>query len=308
MMKAARLDWTVEKRPARGASVVWARKPALLKPGAKISEEDEVEYSRYELVRPTSGEDPTETVFGIVGARYEPLQNRDAFAFFDPIVDQKTAFFETAGALGDGERVWVMARMRGDMEIVPGDHCRRYLLLSNTHDGKGSVMVKFTAVRVVCQNTLNLALKTGEPGYRVRHSKLVKDRLDELAKLIATASDVYSRAAAVFKLMAAGKLTDVELNEYLDTVFPKTARQRERKEMPERWTVIRDLFNSRRNDQPPAVEGTLWSAYNAITYFEDHKQDDQETQSTRLERVWFGGGAEIKTWALVKAYELVEVN
>jgi phage/plasmid-like protein (TIGR03299 family) len=137
MIKAAGLDWLVEKRPARGASVTWARKPAHLKPGADIPPDAEVRYNRYELVRPPHDGQPNETVLGIVSDRYEPLQNRNAFGFFDPIVDQERAFFETAGALGDGERIWVMARMPNDIEVVRGDTCQKYLLLSNTHTGRG---------------------------------------------------------------------------------------------------------------------------------------------------------------------------
>src|SRR5438309_2048433 len=80
MIKAAGLDWLVEKRPARGATVVWARNKKLLQPRAVISPDDEVEYSRYEIVRPPYADQPDETVLGIVSAKYEPLQNRDAFA------------------------------------------------------------------------------------------------------------------------------------------------------------------------------------------------------------------------------------
>lgn len=83
-----------------------------------------------------------------------PLQNREAFDFFDPVIGDNKAVFETAGALGQGECIWALAKMRDEMEIVPGDKCWRYLLLSNRHDGKGSVTVKFTSIRVVCQNTM----------------------------------------------------------------------------------------------------------------------------------------------------------
>src|SRR5690606_26120621 len=112
-------------------------------------------FSRYELVRPLAPEaGDDEVLLGVVSHAYEPLQNTQAFDFFDSIVDRKEAFFETAGALGQGERVWVLAKLPDVIEIVRGDDCCRYLLLSNTHTGQGSVIVKFTSVRVVCQNTL----------------------------------------------------------------------------------------------------------------------------------------------------------
>ncbi len=308
MIKAAGLDWLVQKRPARGASVIWARKPSLLKPGAVIPADAEVRYNRYELVRPPYDTQPNETVLGIVTDRYEPLQNKDAFAFFNPIVDQKQAFFETAGALGDGERIWVMAKMPGNIEVVRGDTCQKYLLLSNTHTGQGSVIVKFTAVRVVCQNTLMMSLADGQSAHRVRHTKKMTDRLQEVAELIAAANAVYATAATLFKAMAAKKVDAKALDKYLDSVFPKTANQQKKGEEPERWTHIRGLFQNHKDLQLPGVQGSLWAAYNAITYFEDHKSIEQESAAGRLDRVWFGGGADVKLKALNQARELVEKN
>src|SRR4051794_10083005 len=103
MIRAAGLDWSVDVRPARGAKEINAKG----------------EYSRYEVFRvPRPNTDEAEVLFGVVGRRYLPLQNIEAFAFFDHIVGKKKAYFETAGALGEGERIWVMARMPGAMEIV----------------------------------------------------------------------------------------------------------------------------------------------------------------------------------------------
>jgi phage/plasmid-like protein (TIGR03299 family) len=308
MIKAAGLDWPVEKRPARGASVVWARKPAHLTLGAVIPPDAEVRYNRYELVRPPYDGQPNETVLGIVTDRYEPLQNADAFAFFDPIVDQKRACFETAGALGDGERIWVMAKMPGDIEVVRGDSCQKYLLLSNTHTGQGSVVVKFTAIRVVCQNTLMMSLDDGQAAFRVRHSKLMSDRLNEVGQLIATANAVYAAAATLFRAMAAMKLEADGFDKYLELVSPRSDAQKAKREEPERWRHVRQLFQSHEDLQLDGVRGTLWGAYNAITYFEDHKSIEHESAASRLDRVWFGGGAGVKLKALDKARELVGMN
>jgi phage/plasmid-like protein (TIGR03299 family) len=121
MIRAAGMDWSVELSPARGARQI-NRKG---------------EYSRYEVVRvPRPKTDEAEVLLGVVSRRYQPLQNIEAFEFFDPIVGEKKAYFETAGVLGEGERVWVMARMPDAMQIVPGDECLKYLLLSNTHTGE----------------------------------------------------------------------------------------------------------------------------------------------------------------------------
>ena len=108
MIKAAGLDWNVELQPARGARQINSKG----------------QFSRYEVVRlPKPGFSKRPISLGLVTRRYQPLQNAEAFKFFDSIVDVGKAYFETAGALGDGERIWVMARMPEPMKIVRGDEC-----------------------------------------------------------------------------------------------------------------------------------------------------------------------------------------
>lgn len=308
MIQAAKLDWTVEKRPARGASIVWPDpEDAMLFDGMKPNPE-QVRYSRYEIVRMPSLATEEEIVLGIVSSRYEPLQNEDAFGFFDPIVDGKIATFETAGALGDGERIWVMAKMPDEIEVVRGDNCQKYLLLSNTHSGQGAVIVKFTSIRVVCQNTLMLALDDGQQAFRVRHTKNMTSRLGEVAELIAAANRVYERAATLFKLMAQHELNSRALGTYLNLVFPQSTSQKEKGIEPERWIRIRALLEMQEDLLMKGVRGTLWAAYNAITHFEDYRIGAKESNADRLNRVWFGDGAAVKLRALEKAINVLSVN
>jgi phage/plasmid-like protein (TIGR03299 family) len=314
MIRAAGLDWSVDLRPARGAR--------------KINRKGE--FSRYEVVRlpreaTQKAEVPHETrqsdlagfaqskanaqesevLLGVVSRRYKPLQNVEAFEFFNPIVGDKKAYFETAGALGEGERIWVMARMPETMQIVPGDECLKYLLLSNTHSGDGSVIVKFTSVRVVCNNTLMMAMEDGQKAYRVRHSKQMHFKLEELADFLAITQEVFSKAKECFQMLARVQMKGNRLDQYLEAVFPRSEAQKKKGESPQRWGFLRQVFDGQPDLQLPGVQGTLWAAYNAITRYEDYKQPQQKEQpDQRLERVWFGGGAEIKLRALVEAEEL----
>lgn len=293
MIEAAGLDWEVAKCPARGSRPI--RK---LKDGRDV-------YPRYEIVRmPRAQSKEEEIVLGVVRDRYEPFQNTEAFAFFDDIVDRKEAFFETAGALGEGERVWVMAKMPDAIQVVRGDECQKYLLLSNTHTGQGSVIVKFTAIRVVCQNTLMLAMDDGQPAFRVRHSKLMTERLQEISDLIATAKAVYAETAELFQELARIQLKRDLLDRYLDSVFPKTAAQKKKGERPPKWGHVLRLLDEIPDLQMNGVRGTMWAAYNAITRFEDYRPVEHEGNEARLERVWFGAGADLKLRALQKAAEM----
>jgi len=293
MIRAAGLDWIVAKRPARGY-------PPIKKRGKPDS------YARYEIVRcPRAGTKELEVMLGMVTGRYEPLQNVDAFKFFDPIVDQKTATFETAGALGAGERVWVQAKMPEIIQVVRGDHCEKYLLLSNTHSGQGSVIVKFTAVRVVCQNTLMLSLQDGQQAFRVRHSQKMDKRPAEIGDLIAAANAAYAKAAEAFQHLARTQVkSDAVLGEYLNALFPRSPAQERDLTTPPKWGEVKHLFETRQDLQLPGVKGTLWAAYNAVTTFEDYREARDDTPAKRLERVWFGSGADLKVKALDQALKM----
>jgi phage/plasmid-like protein (TIGR03299 family) len=293
MIQAAGLDWEVEKRPARGY-------PPIKKRGKPET------FARYEIVRlPRPGTQEQETVLGMVTNRYEPLQNVDAFSFFDPIVDQKTATFETAGALGAGERVWVLAKMPEEIQVFRGDDCEKYLLLSNTHSGQSSVTVKFTAVRVVCQNTLILSLKDGQQAFRVRHSRKMSDRLSEVGKLVAAVKTAYAEAAQAFARLAKAKIeSEAMLDGYLAALFPPSDAQKRNRTPPPKWMHVKQLMKETPDLQMPGVRGTAWGAYNAVTRFEDYRQARDETPAKRLERVWFGSGADLKVKALNEALRL----
>ncbi|WP_420474274.1 DUF932 domain-containing protein [Noviherbaspirillum sp. ST9] len=290
MITASGLNWKVEARPARGAR-----------------KDRKGRYSRYEIVRlPRDEANESETLLGAVSKYYTPLQNADAFAFFDPVVGESMACFETAGALGEGECIWTLAKLPEVMEIVPGDICMRYLLLSNRHDGKGSVTVKFTAIRVVCQNTLMLAHQDGQAAYRVRHSKAMPERLAEIGNIMRTAHQLYEQCGKVFKQMAHTALHRNRLDTFLEAVYPRSEAQKKTGTRPEKWRHIDRLLEEAPDLQGNSVRGTVWAAYNAITHYEDYRPSrTPEDGSVRLNRVWFGSSATVKLNALNSALKLI---
>ena len=148
-------------------------------------------------------------------------------------------------------------------------------------------------------------MSDGQKSYIVRHSKNMLPRLDELAEFISIMQEVFLNAAQEFKRLAKVQMSQGRMNKYLETLFPLTEAQKKNNETPPKWTHIKKVFESRPDLQLVGVRGTLWGAYNAVAAFEDYRQPKQEEpRDQRLERTWFGSGAELKQKALEKANEL----
>lgn len=159
-------------------------------------------------------------VLGIVGKSYTPLQNRDAFAWFDPIVGNNAAVYHTAGALDDGAQVWILAKLPGEIRVIGDDITEKYLLLSNSHDGSGSVHLKFTPIRVVCKNTLTMALSDGT-GVRVKHTPSLPERMALADQALGIINSRFTKIGIDFARLATVSMNDTKLSEYLQLVFAK---------------------------------------------------------------------------------------
>jgi phage/plasmid-like protein (TIGR03299 family) len=157
-IEAAQLDYTVKKKPLR--AVIHAKRHAEV-------------GDHFATVRLDTGD-----VLGVVGSRYEVIQNRDAFAFFDALVGDDEAIYHTAGVLGKGERIWILAKLPDYIRVGKNDLVEKYLLLTNSHDGSSLVRAKLTPIRVVCQNTLSVALNGSEQEVRIRHTANAREKLE----------------------------------------------------------------------------------------------------------------------------------
>jgi len=253
-------------------------------------------------------------VFGIVGNDYTPLQNHEAFEFFDSIVGKGAAIFHTAGALGDGERIWILAKLPSDI-LVAGDAVNKYLLLSNTHDGNNSVQVKFTPIRVVCENTLTMALGRG-PTVRVVHTRDVRERLSQSEKLLGVVNSRFNRIEEVFKKAAQFKMSEKRLSVFLNRVFPDPQKPEARDSVDERyhqelmraqqnrlWATY--FFENGKGNKEKPVAGTLWAAYNSVTELVDHRRRPNQLDDRRLDSIWFGDSYFVKARAFRVAEDIV---
>jgi phage/plasmid-like protein (TIGR03299 family) len=288
MCEAAGLDWSVAKAPA---------------PGARLVDDRKKQYDRYLILREPVEDEREHVALGMVGAGYEPLQNLEAFKFFEPLIETGFAEFHTAGALGNGERVWVLARLTDPIVVGQDDVIDRYLLLSNSHDGSGAVSVRFTPIRVVCQNTLNLAVKPGgKSAYSIRHTRHIQKHMEkaQAEQLRAVVDRVFNDAADLFARMALKRVDASERYKILQVLFPRPPapssgplRSRRRRPLPERWRRIEHVLA---DDlvTPRETANTAWGLYNAITRDEDYRATRELGDDARLRRVWFGSGQDLK--------------
>lgn len=287
-IEAAKLNWTVEKQQL----YLPTQEPA---------------HNTFATVRTDSNK-----ILGIVGSSYTPLQNSEAFEFFDSIVGEGKAIYHTAGALLEGKVVWILAKLPGEIRVTNDDITEKYLLLANTHDASSAVQIKFTPIRVVCKNTLSMAF-ADQQYLSVYHQRDIKTRLNEVPKLLNIITKRYAEIEESFKSLLNIQMTDITLNKYLEDIFPDPKNRKDEKQFEydlSRAKSNRDwakyLFENGEGNKMEGVSGSLWAAFNGVTELIDHKVNRQSNER-KLNSVWFGDGAVVKSKAYKVAVEQVGV-
>jgi phage/plasmid-like protein (TIGR03299 family) len=258
------LNYTVEKRPLYAPG--WE--------GTMVEAE-----GHYGNVRTDTNE-----ILGIVKGRYRIVQNKDAFGFFDTIIDRGEAIFETAGALGKGERIFVTAKLPEDM-LVRGERVEKYIMLTNSHDGTSTIIAGFTPIRVVCNNTLTAALKKLDNKVSISHTASAESRLKEASRVMGIASKYMDEVNMTFESMTTRKLSDLEMKYFIETVMKNSIKEdKSDKEASTRMKNLVDQVYSFAISHPTqtteAAYRTLWGAYNGISgyynFLKDYKNADQK--------------------------------
>lgn len=252
-LRLAGLDWTVEQKNIQlcGGSKV---------PGFKAN------------VRSSDSK-----ILGVVSDRYRVIQNKEAFEFTDNIIGGDVRY-ETAGSLNGGKKIWLLAKLP-TTEIV-GDKTEPYLCFSNTHDGSGAVRVCMTPIRVVCNNTLNLALDSAKRAWSVRHTGSLQSKMHEARACLRMADTYMGALAEKASRMANTTVTRDQLNQILDELFPVDEHSTERekqnvKKLRDEYMVCYfapDLIKFR---------DTAWGAYNAMSDMITHNAPLRKTENYR---------------------------
>ncbi len=157
-------------------------------------------------------------VLGVVSERYKVVQNVEAFSFTDELLG-KGVRYETAGSLQEGRKVWLLARLPREY-IISGERISPYLVFSNTHDGSGSVKVAVTPVRVVCNNTLNLALDTASRSFSMMHTGNIQGKIQEAKETLFMAERYMDCLGVEFEQLRRQKVTDAQVKEYVEQLLP----------------------------------------------------------------------------------------
>ena len=288
-IKAGRLDWRVNK------------KDVFLQDGQKIE-------GKFATVREDN------IPLGIVGPNYTVLNNSDAFSFMDALITEKTAVYHTVGSLGKGERVWVLAKLPESVEVTHKDVVDQFLLLSNSHDGSSSVTVRFTPIRVVCQNTLMAAFNHSSYVVNIRHTTNMGDKVEEARRIMGISSKFYSQFSELAKAMTHVKSSAEIVEEMLKSIgYGK--QQIEERDSTRSENIRSDILKfvkSGKGSNLEGTEGTLWGMLNGIVEYVDYGRKSREigngAESNRLETIWFGAGADLKKKAWDCATELVKVR
>jgi len=245
-------------------------------------------------------------VLGVVGNSYVPVQNQQAFSFLDSVVGDGSLRYHTAGALGLGERVWMLAKLPSDIRLKDSeDVTEKFLLLSNSHDGSSALRVFFTPIRVVCANTLGAAERSGRgQGVSIMHKGNLNAKVQEARNILGIADRFYSSLTEHMNRLANVYPNRQQLSDYFESLYPDVEGKPNTRAKNIRSELHR-LFEHGRGQNIPQTKLTMWSAFNAVTEYVDHYRstrggNELERASRRLDSAWFGSGAQVKAnaWEL----------
>ncbi|MFC4213409.1 DUF932 domain-containing protein [Pedobacter lithocola] len=282
-IKHAGLDYTVEKRGLITFSEY------IDSDGLPNSIPDVDVENFYANVRTDNNQ-----VLGVVGKDYHIVQNIDAFSFFDSIVGGKEGIlYETAGALGKGEKIFITAKLPEYIRVGKNDLIEQYLFLTTSHNGYGSITAAFTPVRIVCQNTLNAAMSHKSNCIKIRHTSSATDRLKQAHQLLGITNLLAQEMEQLFNQWAKVRITDAEVKKLVQMAMApnkETLQSLQSNRLDELSSIytntvsaVLDYAFSHHSQQEATTKGTLYGAYNAVNgYFQNvrnYKDDESKFKS-----------------------------
>lgn len=290
-LRIAHLDWQVSKQPLFAHLTEshfeddTDRESEHTHKGAMLTVPDKFATVR---TNPFTGQPE---VLGVVGRDYTVVQNDANAAFLNALVDESGAHFETAGSLRDGRQVFITMKAPEGLLIGGQDAVDQYLVATNSHDGTKAFSVMVTPTRVVCANTLRMAVAGAKASFSTRHTRHAKDRVEEAQQALGVMWDYSKHFKVEADKMVDTSLTDSEFDRIvnrLDLFKPgKDQTERQERQRQEQLSAIQDVYHNAPTQQ--TIKGTRWGGYNAVTEYLDWKYPVRGDETARMERIATGG-------------------
>lgn len=302
-ISAAKLDWLVDLIPIQTAESL----------PTKITR-------RKAVVRTDRPAGSSGRVLGVVHPDFRPLQNREGLEQFDALVGHGKSVYQTGGYLGNGEVIWLMARFPENITVQGDDVVEPYLLFSNSHDGTRAIDIRLTTVRVVCQNTLNLALskKNSQHIFKRSHNGNYGSLKSEANHYFEFVRTEIRNTQKEFNYLAEKECIPQVFQEYIEKLLPLPT---EPQSVPTPSKAVENSYQSRKiavidmrekisnvfalgqkNEiEIPPADLNFWGAVNAVTAYVDHIQIfPGDTYAS----IMFGKGDQLKRNAYSLAMEM----
>lgn len=244
----------------------------------------------------------TGDILGVVGTKYEVVQNVDAFDFFDTLLGSDHAKIETVGALGLGERIFVTAKLPHVMCVGKEDLTEMYVLLTSSHDGSGAVVAGITPIRVVCQNTLSFALRAkGKQAIRnrisIRHTKSAKERLNQAGEVMKVALQYQTTLENAYNFLYRTPVADNTAKDLIMKIMNTSEKDDRSMSI---FNDIERIYHEGVGQEN--VVGTAWGLFNAVTNYTSHAKNYKNAES-KFNSILMGGESEK---LVQKAYEIIQ--
>ena len=280
MMQKAGVDWSVEKQDL------------ITSGGSTVS-------NKQALVRSSDG-----SVLDVVGKGWNPVQNAEAFNFFEEYVRAGDMQMHTAGSLNDGKMVWTLTKSNESFELFDGDVTENYFLFSNPHEFGKAIDIRMTPIRVVCNNTLTLSLSQDSNAMvKVNHRKEFDSA--EVKEQMGIAKEKMEQYKTMAEFLGSKRYTSENIVQYFNEVFGSVAKEKVDGVTP--FTSNNAKIAMEHLDTQPGAnfaQGSFWNAFNTVTFMTDHVQG--RSNDGRMTSSWYGRNRRVKLKALDKALEYAE--
>lgn len=244
---------------------------------------------------------------GVVKSKYTPVQNKEAFTFFDDAISKNAAIWQTAGFFGNGERIFVSAKLPDNI-LVKGDPVENYLVFTNSHDGSSGVKILFTPIRVVCQNTLNAAIKGASNYVSYRHTANVHDKISIAQEILGISKVMSKQVGDYYNFLSTIKCTDDDVVNFIcnnvltqgeaealyltghtnkELLYRSFSAVQDAKISTRKLNIINDTWNYYQDGiGQREIRGTMWGAVNAISGY--YSNVDKYEGTRRMDSILYG--------------------